>query len=160
MTKIILLAIAFVQFGLLQAQITRIKMGRQSDTTRGDFRLAERYQAYNWNAKGKHDHYDTTINSPKSVNMLRTVLSFMCSLWRDIRLIYDASTKERMVRLVITSIQVTTVYLRMGKQPFTIIPTNRKGVKKIIFLENQSKAAFLMVESTSGSPTIVEALIQ
>ena len=68
MNKIILLAIAFVQMSLVHAQITRIKMGRQSDTTKEvSFRLSERYQAYNWKSSVKHDNYDTTINSPKSV---------------------------------------------------------------------------------------------
>ena len=66
MTKIILLAIAFVQFGLLQAQITRIKMGRQSDTTKEvSFRLAERYQAYNWNAKA-----NMTIMTLQSIHQI------------------------------------------------------------------------------------------
>ena len=89
MTKIILLAIAFVQFGLLQAQITRIKMGRQSDTTKEvSFRLAERYQAYNWNAKGKHDHYDTTINSPKSVKYSKDGTKFYVQSLEDIPLLY------------------------------------------------------------------------
>ena len=144
MTKIILLAIAFVQFGLLQAQITRIKMGRQSDTTKEVSCLAERYQAYNWNAKGKHDHYDTTINSPKSVKYSKDGTKFYVqSLEGYTTFIYDASTKKSESEpLVITSIQVTTVYLRMGKQPFTIIPTNRKGVKKSFFWKTSRKLLF------------------
>ena len=80
MTKIVLLAITFLQFGLLQAQITRIKMGRQSDTTKEvSFRLAERYQAYNWNAKVNMIIMTPQSIHPSLLSTLRMALS-LCAV--------------------------------------------------------------------------------
>ena len=97
MKKGILLAIALVYTGLLQAQITRIKIGRESDTTKEvSFRLSERYQAYNMRPSVKQDHFDTTINSPKSVKYSKDGTKFYVqSLEGYTTSIYDASTKER-----------------------------------------------------------------
>ena len=78
-------------------------MGRQSDTTKEvSFRLAERYQAYNWNAKGKHDHYDTTINSPKSVKYAKDGTKFYVQSLEDIRFQYMMPPQRANSRLVIT----------------------------------------------------------
>ena len=63
MKKVLFILFLFLQLNLVYGQITRIKMGRQSDTTKEvSFRLSERYQAYNWKSSVEHDNYDTTIN--------------------------------------------------------------------------------------------------
>ena len=62
MKRAFFLLFLFLQFNLVHGQVTRIKMGRQSDTTKEvSFRLSERYQAYNWKSSVKHDNYDTPL---------------------------------------------------------------------------------------------------
>ena len=97
MKRAFFLLFLFLQFNLVHGQVTRIKMGRQSDTTKEvSFRLSERYQAYNWKSSVKHDNYDTTINSPKSVKYSKDGTKFYVqSLEGYTTSIYNASTKKR-----------------------------------------------------------------
>ena len=97
MKKILFILFLFLQLNLVYGQITRIKMGRQSDTTKEvSFRLSERYQAYNWKSSVEHDNYDTTINSPKSVKYSKDGSKFYVqSLEGYTTSIYNASSKKR-----------------------------------------------------------------
>ena len=82
----------------------------------------------------------------------------MCSLWRDIRLQYMMPPQKR-IGTIGHHFDSSNDSLFKDETTIYDYPYKQKGVK-IVFLENQSKAAFLMEVSTSGSPTIVEALIQ
>ena len=97
MKKGILLAIVFIQFGQIQAQITRIKIGRESDTTKElSLKLVHRYQAYNMRPSIAADVFDTTINSPKSVKYAKDGSKFYVqSLEGYTTSIYDAISKKR-----------------------------------------------------------------
>ncbi|MDB4682704.1 hypothetical protein OAE89_01405 [Crocinitomicaceae bacterium] len=97
MKKVLFILFLFLQLNLVYGQITRIKMGRQSDTTKEvSFRLSERYQAYNWKSSVEHDNYDTTINSPKSVKYSKDGSKFYVqSLEGYTTSIYNASSKKR-----------------------------------------------------------------
>ena len=92
----LLLLVLFSQIVSANAQITRIKIDRSTDTT-GEvvMRLTHRFQSYNWTPKHKFDHYDTSINSPKSVKYALDGSKFYVqSLEGYTTSIYDTGSKR------------------------------------------------------------------
>ena len=102
MLRRLLLLVLLSQIILANAQITRIKIDRSSDST-GEvvMRLAHRFQSYNWTPKHKFDHYDTSINSPKSVKYALDGSKFYVqSLEGDTTSIYAAESKKLIKTLI------------------------------------------------------------
>ena len=102
MIRGILVLVLIFQTLFLSAQITRINIGRSSDTT-GEvvMKLAHRFQSYNWTPKHKFDHYDTSINSPKSVKYSKDSTKFYVqSLEGYTTSIYDADSKTLIKTLI------------------------------------------------------------
>ncbi|MBN2766243.1 MAG: hypothetical protein JXR27_07700 [Paludibacteraceae bacterium] len=74
MRKTIILKVIFLCLSVMlsHAQVTRIDIGTTSQplNTEVILTLAQRFQHYNRNTKHENDKFDTTIHSPKSVNIL------------------------------------------------------------------------------------------
>ena len=71
--KILLLSSLLFSINLLTtAQVQRIEINTASTPANAEIRLklVQRFQQYNQKATHTNDKFDTTINSPKSVNIL------------------------------------------------------------------------------------------
>ena len=95
MLRRLLLLVLFSQIILANAQITRIKIDRSSDTT-GEvvMRLAHRFQSYNWTPSTKYSHYDTEINSEVLEVCFGRVQILRSSHKRDIYLNHAAESRS------------------------------------------------------------------
>ena len=130
--------VLFLLFQLLcvEAQITRIKIGKSSDTT-GEvvMALAHRFQSYNWTPKHKFDNYDTSINSPKSVKYSKDGTKFYVqSLEGYTTSIYDSKSKSLIKTLIHEFTVANDSLFKDGETTIYNYPYKQNRKQKNVFL--------------------------
>lgn len=144
MNKGILVVVLILQTLCVNAQITRIKIGKSSDTT-GEvvMKLAHRFQSYNWNPKQKFDHYDTSINSPKSVKYSKDGSKFYVqSLEGYTTSIYGSDSKTLIKTLVHEFTTANDSLFKGGETTIYNYPYKQKRTQKNVFLGKPVESCF------------------
>ncbi len=144
MNKGFLVVVLIFQILCVNAQITRIKIGRSSDTT-GEvvMQLAHRFQSYNWTPKHKLDNYDTTINSPKSVKYSKDGTKFYVqSLEGYTTSIYDAKSKTRIKTLIHEFTNANDSLFKDGETTIYNYPYKQDRKQKNVFLGKPVESCF------------------
>jgi DNA-binding beta-propeller fold protein YncE len=138
--------VLFLLFQLLcvEAQITRIKIGKSSDTT-GEvvMALAHRFQSYNWTPKHKFDNYDTSINSPKSVKYSKDGTKFYVqSLEGYTTSIYDSKSKSLIKTLIHDFTVANDSLFKDGETTIYNYPYKQNRKQKNVFLGKPVESCF------------------
>ena len=138
--------VLFLLFQLLcvKAQITRIKIGKSSDTT-GEvvMALAHRFQSYNWTPKHKSDNYDTSINSPKSVKYSKDGTKFYVqSLEGYTTSIYDSKSKSLIKTLIHEFTVANDSLFKDGETTIYNYPYKQNRKQKNVFLGKPVESCF------------------
>lgn len=138
--------VLFLLFQLLcvEAQITRIKIGKSSDTT-GEvvMALAHRFQSYNWTPKHKSDNYDTSINSPKSVKYSKDGTKFYVqSLEGYTTSIYDSKSKSLIKTLIHEFTVANDSLFKDGETTIYNYPYKQNRKQKNVFLGKPVESCF------------------
>lgn len=138
--------VLFLLFQLLcvEAQITRIKIGKSSDTT-GEvvMALAHRFQSYNWTPKHKFDNYDTSINSPKSVKYSKDGTKFYVqSLEGYTTSIYDSKSKSLIKTLIHEFTVANDSLFKDGETTIYNYPYKQNRKQKNVFLGKPVESCF------------------
>jgi DNA-binding beta-propeller fold protein YncE len=138
--------VLFLLFQLLcvKAQITRIKIGKSSDTT-GEvvMALAHRFQSYNWTPKHKFDNYDTSINSPKSVKYSKDGTKFYVqSLEGYTTSIYDSKSKSLIKTLIHEFTVANDSLFKDGETTIYNYPYKQNRKQKNVFLGKPVESCF------------------
>lgn len=138
--------VLFLLFQLLcvEAQITRIKIGKSSDTT-GEvvMALAHRFQSYNWTPKHKFDNYDTSINSPKSVKYSKDGTKFYVqSLEGYTTSIYDSKSKSLIKTLIHEFTVANDSLFKDGETTIYNYPFKQNRKQKNVFLGKPVESCF------------------
>ena len=138
--------VLFLLFQLLcvEAQITRIKIGKSSDTT-GEvvMALAHRFQSYNWTPKHKFDNYDTSINSPKSVKYSKDGTKFYVqSLEGYTTSIYDSKSKSLIKTLIHDFTVANDSLFKDGETTIYNYPFKQNRKQKNVFLGKPVESCF------------------
>ena len=144
MLKRLFLLVLFFQILSANAQITRIKIDRSSDTT-GEvvMRLAHRFQSYNWTPKHKFDNYDTSINSPKSVKYALDGSKFYVqSLEGYTTSIYDAESKKLIKTLIHGFTTANDSLFKDGETTIYNYPYKQNRKQKNVFLGKPVESCF------------------
>lgn len=144
MNKGILVVVLILQTLCVNAQITRIKIGKSSDTT-GEvvMKLAHRFQSYNWNPKQKFDNYDTSINSPKSVKYSKDGSKFYVqSLEGYTTSIYDSGSKTLIKTLIHEFTTANDSLFKGGETTIYNYPYKQKRTQKNVFLGKPVESCF------------------
>lgn len=138
--------VLFLLFQLLcvEAQITRIKIGKSSDTTSEVvMALAHRFQSYNWMPKHKYDNYDTSINSPKSVKYSKDGTKFYVqSLEGYTTSIYDSKSKYLIKTLIHEFTVVNDSLFKDGETTIYNYPYKQNRKQKNVFLGKPVESCF------------------
>jgi DNA-binding beta-propeller fold protein YncE len=144
MIRGILVLVLMFQLLYVSAQITRINIGRSSDTT-GEvvMKLAHRFQSYNWTPKHKFDHYDTSINSPKSVKYSKDSTKFYVqSLEGYTTSIYDADSKTLIKTLIHVFTTANDSLFKDGETTIYNYPYKQNRKQKNVFLGKPVETCF------------------
>ena len=144
MNKGILVVVLILQTLCVNAQITRIKIGKSSDTT-GEvvMKLSHRFQSYNWNPKQKFDNYDTSINSPKSVKYSKDGSKFYVqSLEGYTTSIYDSGSKTLIKTLIHEFTTANDSLFKGGETTIYNYPYKQKRTQKNVFLGKPVESCF------------------
>ena len=144
MLKRLFILVLFFQIISANAQITRIKIDRSSDTA-GEvvMRLAHRFQSYNWTPKHKFDNYDTSINSPKSVKYALDGSKFYVqSLEGYTTSIYDAESKKIIKTLIHGFTAENDSLFKDGETTIYNYPYKQNRKQKNVFLGKPVESCF------------------
>ena len=144
MIRSFLLLFLLFQLLCVEAQITRIKIGKSSDTT-GEvvMALAHRFQSYNWTPKHKFDNYDTSINSPKSVKYTKDGTKFYVqSLEGYTTSIYDSKSKSLIKTLIHEFTVANDSLFKDGETTIYNYPYKQNRKQKNVFLGKPVESCF------------------
>ncbi|MDA9986717.1 hypothetical protein N9E11_01665 [Crocinitomicaceae bacterium] len=144
MIRSFLLLFLLFQLLCVEAQITRIKIGKSSDTT-GEvvMALAHRFQSYNWTPKHKFDNYDTSINSPKSVKYSKDGTKFYVqSLEGYTTSIYDSKSKSLIKTLIHEFTVANDSLFKDGETTIYNYPFKQNRKQKNVFLGKPVESCF------------------
>ena len=144
MIRSFLLLFLLFQLLCVEAQITRIKIGKSSDTT-GEvvMALAHRFQSYNWTPKHKFDNYDTSINSPKSVKYSKDGTKFYVqSLEGYTTSIYDSKSKSLIKTLIHDFTVANDSLFKDGETTIYNYPFKQNRKQKNVFLGKPVESCF------------------
>ena len=144
MIRSFLLLFLLFQLLCVEAQITRIKIGKSSDTTSEVvMALAHRFQSYNWMPKHKYDNYDTSINSPKSVKYSKDGTKFYVqSLEGYTTSIYDSKSKSLIKTLIHEFTVVNDSLFKDGETTIYNYPYKQNRKQKNVFLGKPVESCF------------------